>query len=1040
MGTPTVIEVDVNSSMPVSPLTHMPNTSKRRDVVPPSTRSRRLAIEKKNFQEMRSKYSEAKHLMDEMKQESELNKQKLEEMSSVISALQSVAIDYDHDDSDTTASHVLNVERKIRAMDDQLKSAVMQCGHLEQEKKLQNSTIKAQEDQIKTMEQQIDALQQHLNKVVKEKRTSSVEEKKAPEQMNDNGTENTIRQQERKIAALEDQLRRFSEEKNNAFNQQLAALSSANEAKYKEIMAMDKRLESLRNAQQTTTDMVVYDPSEAQKPSKHVRFASNLDDMEDSYAGTNSSSDTGSSTHSSQYSSDQSSVSAESGEGESASPDEFDFIKVTLSSEESIEVSMTKPHKSSDDSLTTSSSTRSPVPNYQKEYQEAMALIDTLRLQNEKLRKERSVAISDMAQVSDIVASAQGLKQELLLTKEQKQSATLASVKHEKLRQEHAKVLEELKTERQKHNQLMADYDKVAHRNADIEAFENLKKIHSAVVMKMADLGEENDKLTNTLSKMRSEMSSAESNARDLKTELAATKEAYEDLQKDNADANSKLAELSRQQDLLKAKYFESLASGDTFQTRNITKEDDRYNKLRKEYESVTATLRSLQAQHPTNENLRREHTETLNKMEALKTTVLELQEEKASFHETQARVDALERAVEGANKRAASAKKREEKRASHLKDLLTHYKTLESEHEELTAYVRHLQASPESQEMTTIATYQAKIESLERRIKETQQQRDAALEQVAHLELELSRTHLEFREADDARQAREADLKTMLGHYHELQKQVKEMTAAAAAKAVAAAEANKKKEDEMAKADVSQHTSTSLPVFLGDVKEWCPDDEKSVPEDEDLVSEMPEPIVEMTESPALVSSHKTPADEDDTVHRLLTGEQKSFVESSVQTDVYDDWKDARITKLLCELEEAKSKVWASEEKERAAQTQLDTAQRKLATALRESEDAKKRQNAREGNLRDAVALQKKMEKDKETFHAKISDLEQQLEKAKMEIKLREEETKAARKRATGYHNQFKKLQEKYEESQQLVQKHEKRISTILLEHQEPEM
>lgn len=1135
MGTPSVIQVDANASLTLSPLQDETFRSGRDKLhSTESRRSRRNAVEKASYHDMRTKYTDAKIQMERMKQESENNKRRLLEISGVISALKDISIDYDRD-CEASGSPALNVERKVRAIDEQLKSAMMHCGHLEQEKEIQSSTIKAQEGQIKNMEDQIVTLQERLQQTVDEKKSNILKEREALREMNQTGEmKSIIMEQEHKIHVLEEQVRRFSTQKDSAFYQQVAAFKGFNDAKYLEIYEMDKKLEILRSAQQgqSTQQLVVY--SGDSKASKHVSFDPDATDQHEKKSKTTysiHSYSSGSSTSSrSSASSDRGSLASIS-EGESARTEEFDSesgaremkwpspsfsgdesssrgfpsVRISSSGDDSVEVTMRKPtnDRSSIVSSSTSSSTKSHEHNFDESYKKAMTRIQALEAENAKLRKDNKRALSDMAQLSDLTANSQDIKMEHEKMKraldEQKQSATLANTKYEKLRREHAKTLDELKDERVRYEQLMDDYDRVAHREADIATFEKLKQLHSAVVMKMADLGEENDLLQVQQSKMRSELDAAESKNRALESELEATKAAYEDLHKENTETNTHLAKLTHQLDLLKTKYYETLAGDESIHTGSVSS-DDRYEAMKREYESVLDKLRSFQAKAPAHEHLRREHAEVLAKLEVLEQTNKELEKTKEKYHATEAQVTILQRSLDEATALAESAKKREEKRALHLKDLLSHYKALESEHDEVSEKLKRLQAvmteesnkpsgedpfllgpaGPEAlADQAKAAAFLAKITACERRIKELQQQRDNAVEQMSQLEEELSRTRLEKLEALNGKKSREQDLKTVLEHYHALQRKMDEVNSTIAL------------QNEASKADATHHTAITTGAVLGE----CKDEQQKTclraetMEDEDLVSEIPQsdtdqqqqqltpvdelnvqttstPSTQVQISDAISNSDapmQAPQDEDSVARLLVDMEILKRKKEDRASDVHKtdmstvsnvsegisldgsngnksalsdeapstSWKDVKIAKLLSALEEAKSQVWAAEEREKDALSRLEIAERKEIVARRESEDAKKRQNAREGNLRDVIAQQKKLEKDHEQVQEEVSELQQQLEKAKKEVKLREEETKAARQRAASYHTQFKKLQEKHNEVIKIVQDQERRLQMV---------
>lgn len=1257
MATPTVVEVDPNAPQILSPIKDYTfgviDRDSKRDTE--SRRSRKHAVEIKNYNEMRTKYQEAQKRLDRMKLESANNRRMLLEMSSVINSLRNISIDYERDESSDAGAPIINVQKKIRAIDEQLKASMMQCGNLAQEKESQSSTIKAQEGQIRTMEEQINVLQGQLKEALKEKRIEDIaSERETLDKMNRNGEiTSTIKAQEEKIAALEDQVRKYALERNSTFDKQIEVLKGSNEAKYLEIQAMEKKLTMLRSAQngQTISEHdehllkhVSFTPDSVVLSVKKSTTSSESSSRSPSLASISEETSTTSVDHGDIYADDKdiyySSRSFSMEESYKNKGDEGSHsIKIATSyDDDSVEIMIADRVGGidvSDVSCTTDESTAASVSfDYVKEYNNAMSLVQELKRENEKLRRNHSQALSNMAQVSGVTSQAEQYKREYekiaKVLEEQKQSATLANTKYEKLRREHAKMVEDQKEEHAKYIQLMEDYGKIAHREPDLENYDKLKQLHSAVVMKMADLGEENESLLVERNEARKEKEQAEAKTRALSSELDATTAAYKDLQKANDDTSSKINKLTRQCDSFKTKYYELLASDQTMHSESSSQKDERYDMLHREYERALNKLRAVEAKGPTADKLKRDYAESQAKIAVLEQSIKELEMTRDQYHAAEAKVTLLERNSIKAEKAAAAAKKREQQRATHLKDMLSHYKALEKEHEAVSEKLKRLQAviSDHKKEegplqLRTVGSWpfgdfneaterESSLASSERRIKELQQQRDAALEQMSQLEDEICQVRLEKVEASRARKERENDLKVVLGHYHELQKQHEALTIKAeqlehelmadgtrhSIDTELAVLVEKKEHEEVQASElfeldesspdapeptqdtgkepvstvgqlapkfVTDEAPAMLPVVEEEQRDEEDEEHASKPAeapveekeefddgDTEMVSEMPdeedektavheaedrqmasmsaeeacqssapkdvepeasepekaeeadriedaavpEPVAleeesdacfvfDMEEFEALVEARHeevTPnklddedkkEDSDDSVARLLTDmealkrrKQKRLASSSSDPNARSDmstvsnvsegvsldnsegtaecshsglsdeapstsWKDVKIAKLLSELEQAKSTVWALEEKEKSALAQLEITERKLLVASRETDDAKKRQNTREGHLRDTIAQQKRLEREFEQVQETVVSLQEQLEQAKKEARLWEEETKAARTRATNYHNQFKKLQEKHAAAMDIIKKQEQEIEML---------
>jgi myosin heavy subunit len=213
-------------------------------------KSRKNAVDMQKYNEIKRKYQGAKKRVDRLKQERQNNRRMLLEMSSVISALKDISIDYEPASVNSGPSgSILNIHNKIRAIDTHLKKAVIQCRSLTQENEIQSSTIMEQHQQLELMEAEIHSLRCQLNDAVEENRRSIAPEKKTLDEMHrTSDVVNIIQAQQGKIGSLENQVMNVAQQKKEV-DLQIEALRGSHKAKYTEILAMEKQLKVLREAQ-----------------------------------------------------------------------------------------------------------------------------------------------------------------------------------------------------------------------------------------------------------------------------------------------------------------------------------------------------------------------------------------------------------------------------------------------------------------------------------------------------------------------------------------------------------------------------------------------------------------------------------------------------------------------------------------------------------------------------------------------------------------------------------------------------------------------
>ena len=136
-----------------------------------SSSSKLLLASKQGMEldELKSKYEETKLKMEKMKKEKSENNKRLLELSGVVKSLQDIPIKYEKSSTTTTigidgSSDFDNVQRKIVAIDTEMKKAKERYDELLNEKSFQTDTIVSQELHIKSMKDQIQELTQQAEK------------------------------------------------------------------------------------------------------------------------------------------------------------------------------------------------------------------------------------------------------------------------------------------------------------------------------------------------------------------------------------------------------------------------------------------------------------------------------------------------------------------------------------------------------------------------------------------------------------------------------------------------------------------------------------------------------------------------------------------------------------------------------------------------------------------------------------------------------------------------------------------------------------
>jgi len=125
----------------------------------------------------------------------------------------------------------------------------------------------------------------------------------------------------------------------------------------------------------------------------------------------------------------------------------------------------------------------------------------------------------------------------------------------------------------------------------------------------------------------------------------------------------------------------------------------------------------------------------------------------------------------------------------------------------------------------------------------------------------------------------------------------------------------------------------------------------------------------------------------------------------------FSEWKSNEITKALCDLEASQDKIKALEEEKTRLKDGLTKLKGQLLLSKRETAKAKERQTNRETSLRNAIANHHRLQEAYDCLESKFDKINEDLANAQKEARIRKEEAKEARQKASTVHLQLKKLQ-----------------------------
>jgi chromosome segregation ATPase len=651
---------------------------------------------------------------------------------------------------------------------------------------------------------------------------------------------------------------------------------------------------------------------------------------------------------------------------------------------------------------------------------QSTALVAQLETENQRLQKSQEELLTNRISIEE----SQKIKQEY---KDLEQSLLRANKRFEELQLEHARTLLLLDEgdEATEAGQSTVDFQ----RNS--EAHRKLQRLHQAVVMKLADLSEENADLKDDLDETRAKLSIQ----REDMSILQAMKEDYASLME---------------------KY---ISTADTLQQMEAT-----------------------EAKRDMSSNLNQEFAELQSQLAVVRWENHELLQAKDNRNAVEAKITMLERNLVEAVNKIESAEQKSEDRLSNLKDVITAYKQLEKDSVETTKKMLRLQAmiNGETSKPVDEATGKKKKKlkkKSEEKIELLTNQRNAAWEQMEDVEKELTVLKLNVIEATDSKLARENDLKIVLDHYENLQitydksLQKVEKLRRKYTKAVRKGDVIKaeKQWDDTLKSHKRADLSIDDDERIVEGDSWddemieivfVDDDGNTIEEEISIIEDVIEQSVEdngeqddpnaavahadelqviwqkfgiSKEGGSLSNSH--PAEDESYFDKSVIhssdseipfdemsdngkfASRKCYAEVLVDEDVrqelstisgnYDEGE-------LLSLQKAQAQISNLMAQHKEALFKLESTERDLLIVKREAADAEKQQESRESKLRATTAKLYKLEREHEELQVILSDLKTQVNKAKNEARAREFEVTDIRKQLSTSNSEYQKLQKKH--------------------------
>lgn len=376
---------------------------------------------------------------------------------------------------------------------------------------------------------------------------------------------------------------------------------------------------------------------------------------------------------------------------------------------------------------------------------------EQLELENRELRQNNMIALNTMAQVAELTARSENLKDENEQLR--KELEELKAEKHvtrkqlEEIEQEKAQSAKELEDMTCRYAQIAKDYEKVAHRATIVESYERQEQIHNATVMKLADVLEDNSDLQ-----------------KELETTKAQLQKAFGDLQR----AEGAVAELEK----IKSEYQDLLEVKETtdIQVQRLT---EKYAQLRVLHEQSTNGNLPKDTQ-----KLQSAYAQALSRLEHLERANEEAGDASAKLGASQLKLTMREDEMKMLTEKVKTIEKKLVERESQMKDLIAQYKILEKEKAKVVARLEKAEAAQANNLQSTsrvesndtvIDELKATLLASRDRIVQLEKERDDVIEKLEAQQNLTDTAKRELIAALEAKNARENDIRIVMGHHKKL-------------------------------------------------------------------------------------------------------------------------------------------------------------------------------------------------------------------------------------------------------------------------------
>eukprot|EP00531_Pseudo-nitzschia_arenysensis_P017230 CAMPEP_0116142886 /NCGR_PEP_ID=MMETSP0329-20121206/15149_1 /TAXON_ID=697910 /ORGANISM="Pseudo-nitzschia arenysensis, Strain B593" /LENGTH=1130 /DNA_ID=CAMNT_0003638155 /DNA_START=73 /DNA_END=3465 /DNA_ORIENTATION=+ len=355
------------------------------------------------------------------------------------------------------------------------------------------------------------------------------------------------------------------------------------------------------------------------------------------------------------------------------------------------------------------------MSDYKQLVSKSQLRMEKLQEENRKLRDSQGAALKSMAQDSEEEKKSRWLKQEnkMLLKSMEKQNEVLdkANKNYEKLQNEHSATLAMLEDKNKRYDRLILDFSNLAGTGKNSEDYNRLRALHETVVLKLADMGEDNDRLEKERDVAIEELENKD-------VQIRAHDEAIASLNKTEYDL----------------KMLENVHEETIIELQQLT---DKNKELKAMNENGVS--------NEDFEQLKQDHVATKTELELLAASNKEFSGIQDKLNASEVKVAMLEEEDKKMKEKLHATKKKSKSRADQLKDVISQYKALKTEYSEKCVEVDRLKIAAEGLDG------------------------GKGMKEMDKLVEAVQTAKKDAEEAAKSKTAREKDLRIVLNHYEKL-------------------------------------------------------------------------------------------------------------------------------------------------------------------------------------------------------------------------------------------------------------------------------